>query len=131
MSDSVGNLRSPLKRARGLGSAKFGTEHWWSMRVTSAALVLLSIWFVGGVIGHLGADHAAFVAWLKSPMCATMMALTAAVTFHHAEHGLQVVIEDYVHCEAMKVAALLANKLICYGLAAACVISVVKVSLGA
>lgn len=131
MSNSAGNLRSPLKSARGLGSAKFGVEHWWSMRITSVALILLSIWFVGGVIGHLGADHAAFVAWLKSPMCATMMALTAAVTFHHADAGLQVVIEDYIHCEALKIAALLAVKLVCYGLGAACVISVIKVSLGA
>lgn len=131
MSNSPAKLRAPLKLARGLGSAKFGAEHWWSMRVTSVALVFLTIWFVAGVIGHLGADHAQFVAWLKSPICATVMALTAAVTFHHAEHGLQVVIEDYIHCEALKIAALLANKLINYGLAAACVISVVKVSLGA
>lgn len=131
MSKSVENLRSPLSRARGLGSAKHGVEHWWAMRITSVALVLLSVWFVGGVIGHLGADHAAMVAWLKSPMCATMMALTAAVTFHHADGGLQVVIEDYIHCEAMKVTALIASKLVCYGLAAACVISVIKVSLGA
>lgn len=131
MSNPVANLRTPLKRARGLGSAKFGAEHWWSMRVTSAALIFLTVWFVFGVVSHLGADHAQFVAWLKSPVCAALMALTAAVTFHHAEHGLQVVIEDYVHCEALKIAALLANKLVCYGLAAVCVVSVVKVSLGA
>jgi succinate dehydrogenase / fumarate reductase membrane anchor subunit len=131
MSKSAGNLRSPLAIARGLGSAKHGVEHWWSMRVTAVALVVLSFWFVCGVVSHLGADHAAFVAWLKSPVSATFMALTAAVTFHHANGGLQVVIEDYVHCEALKIASLLAVKLVCYGLAAACVISVIKVSLGA
>jgi succinate dehydrogenase / fumarate reductase membrane anchor subunit len=131
MSKSAGNLRSPLARARGLGSAKSGVEHWWAHRITSVALIVLSFWFVCGVVSHLGADHAAFVAWLKSPLSATMMALTAAVTFHHAEAGLQVVIEDYVHCEGLKIASLLANKLVCYGLAAACVVSVLKVSLGA
>lgn len=131
MSKSAGNLRSPLAIARGLGSAKHGTEHWWSMRVTSVALIVLSLWFVCGVVSHLGADYTAFVAWMKSPFTAAMMALTAAVTFHHAEHGIQVVVEDYVHCEALKVASLLAGKLVCYGLAAVCVISVIKVSLGA
>ena len=124
------SLRSPLAEARGLGSAKHGTEHWWHQRVTAIALVPLTIWFVFGVIRHLGADHAAFVAWMKSPFSAVMMALTAAVTFHHAQSGLQVVIEDYVHNELAKVLSVLAVKFVCYALAAACVFSVLKISFG-
>ncbi|AWK87592.1 succinate dehydrogenase, hydrophobic membrane anchor protein [Azospirillum thermophilum] len=124
-------LRSPLAEARGLGSAKYGTEHWWHQRLTAIALVPLTIWFVLGVISHLGADHAAFVAWMKSPFSSIMMILTVAVTFHHAQAGLQVVIEDYVHVEWQKLALVVGVKFLCYALAAACVLAVVKIFIGA
>ena len=67
-------LRSPLGRALGLGSAKEGVEHWWAQRMTAVALVPLALWFVAALIGHVGADYAAAVAWLKSPIPATAMA---------------------------------------------------------
>lgn len=125
------SLRAPLAEVRGLGSAKHGAEHWWHQRLTAIALIPLSIWFVLSVIGHLGADYAGFVAWMKSPLSATMMVLTVVVTFHHAQSGLQVVIEDYVHRECMKLAGVVAVKFICFALAAACVISVLKLTFGA
>ncbi|MDQ2105900.1 succinate dehydrogenase, hydrophobic membrane anchor protein [Azospirillum isscasi] len=131
MASNSKTLRSPLQIARGLGSAKHGTEHWWHQRVTAIALVPLTVWFVFGVIRHLGADHAAFVAWMKSPFSALMMVLTAVVTFHHAQSGLQVVIEDYVHNELAKILSILAVKFLCFALAAACVIAVLKISFGA
>ncbi|KAA0680271.1 succinate dehydrogenase, hydrophobic membrane anchor protein [Roseomonas genomospecies 6] len=131
MASNSKTLRSPLQIARGLGSAKHGTEHWWHQRVTAIALVPLTIWFVFGVIRHLGADHAAFVAWMKSPFSALMMVLTAVVTFHHAQSGLQVVIEDYVHNEMAKILSILAVKFLCFVLGAACVIAVLKISFGA
>ncbi|CAO3417663.1 succinate dehydrogenase, hydrophobic membrane anchor protein [Azospirillum doebereinerae] len=130
-SNSKSSLRSPLAHARGLGSAKHGTEHWWGQRLTALALVPLTIWFVFGVIRHLGADHAAFVAWMKSPFSALMMILVAAVTFHHAQSGLQVVIEDYLNVEWQKLAALIAVKFLSFALAAACVLAVVKIFIGA
>jgi succinate dehydrogenase / fumarate reductase membrane anchor subunit len=125
------NLRSPLAEARGLGSAKHGTEHWWHQRLTSIALVPLTIWFVIAVIAHLGAGHAEFVDWMRSPFSATMMILTAVLTFHHAQSGIQVVVEDYVHVEWQKTAAIIAVKFLCYALATACVIAVLKISFGA
>lgn len=131
MASNSKTLRSPLQVARGLGSAKHGTEHWWSQRLTAIALVPLTIWFVFGVIGHLGADHAAFVAWMKSPFSAVMMVLTAVVTFHHAQSGLQVVIEDYVHVEWQKMALIIGVKFLSFALAAACVLAVVKIFIGA
>jgi len=131
MASNSKTLRSPLQVARGLGSAKHGTEHWWSQRLTSIALVPLTVWFVFGVIGHLGADHAAFVAWMKSPFSAVMMVLTAVVTFHHAQSGLQVVIEDYVHVEWQKMALIIGVKFLSFALAAACVLAVVKIFIGA
>lgn len=131
MASNSKTLRSPLQVARGLGSAKHGTEHWWSQRLTAIALVPLTVWFVFGVIGHLGADHAAFVAWMKSPFSAVMMILTAVVTFHHAQSGLQVVIEDYVHVEWQKMALIIGIKFLSFALAAACVLAVVKIFIGA
>lgn len=131
MASNSKTLRSPLQVARGLGSAKHGTEHWWSQRLTAIALVPLTVWFVFGVIGHLGADHAGFVAWMKSPFSAVMMVLTAVVTFHHAQSGLQVVIEDYVHAEWQKMALIIGVKFLSFALAAACVLAVVKIFIGA
>ncbi|CBS87998.1 succinate dehydrogenase, hydrophobic membrane anchor protein [Azospirillum lipoferum] len=131
MASNSKTLRSPLQVARGLGSAKHGTEHWWSQRLTAIALVPLTVWFVFGVIGHLGADHAAFVAWMKSPFSAVMMVLTAVVTFHHAQSGLQMVIEDYVHVEWQKMALIIGVKFLSFALAAACVLAVVKIFIGA
>ncbi|MCG5240123.1 succinate dehydrogenase, hydrophobic membrane anchor protein [Azospirillum doebereinerae] len=131
MASNTKTLRSPLAHVRGLGSAKHGTEHWWGQRLTAIALVPLTVWFVFGVIRHLGADHAAFLAWMKSPFSALMMILTAAVTFHHAQSGLQVVIEDYIHVEWQKLALLIAVKFLSFALAAACVLAVVKIFIGA
>ncbi|SMH57687.1 succinate dehydrogenase, hydrophobic membrane anchor protein [Azospirillum agricola] len=128
---SKSSLRSPLAHARGLGSAKHGTEHWWGQRLTAIALVPLTVWFVFGVIGHLGADHAAFVAWMRSPFSAVMMILTAGVVFHHAHSGLQVVIEDYINVEWQKLTVLIAVKFLSFALAAACVLAVVKIFIGA
>lgn len=131
-SQSFKNLRSPLAEARGLGSSKSGTEHWWYERLSALALIPLTIWFVIAVISHLGADHAAFTAWLKgSPFSAIMMILTVAVTFLHGQSGMQVVIEDYVHVEWAKVSAIIAVKFLSFALAAACIFAVLKISFGA
>src|SRR3546814_6816815 len=97
------SMRTPLGRIRGLGSAKDGTGHWWAQRVTALALVPLTVWFVASVIGMAGADHASFVAWIASPLVAGLMILLIVATFHHAQLGLQVIIEDYVHDEGVQV----------------------------
>ena len=114
-------LRSPLARVRGLGSAKDGTGHWWAQRLTALALVPLTIWFVVGVIGHVGADHDALLQWIGHPVTAGLFLLLVGATFYHASLGVQVVIEDYLHNEWIKLAALLVMKaaLLVLGLAAA------------
>jgi succinate dehydrogenase / fumarate reductase membrane anchor subunit len=123
-------MRSPLGRVMGLGSAKEGVEHWWMQRLTSIALVPLALWFVASVIGMLGADHAAFVAWLSSPIAATLMVLTIGATFYHGQLGVQVVIEDYIHGEGAKLAAIVITKLAALALAVAGILAVLMVAIG-
>ncbi len=90
-------MRSQLGRARGLGSAKTGTEHWWVERVTAAALVPLSLWFVFSVLAMLGADQPVVAAWVARPINAALLLALVLMSFRHAALGLQVVLEDYVH----------------------------------
>jgi len=127
---STDRLRSPLGRALGLGSAKEGVEHWWLQRVTAVALILLALWFVAALVAHLGADHAAAVAWLRSPLTAVAMILLVVATFVHMALGVQVVIEDYVHHEVTKVASLILLRLACWALGAAALFAVLRVAFG-
>jgi len=106
-------MRSPLGRVLGLGSAKEGVEHWWRQRTTALLLVPLTLWFVIAVIGLAGADRAAMVAWMHNPMAAVLMISLIAVSFYHAALGLQVVIEDYIHGEAAKLITLVVMRLLC------------------
>jgi len=106
-------MRSSLGRALGLGSAKEGVEHWWRQRTTALLLVPLALWVVAMVIGLAGADRAAMVAWMHNPLAVVLMILLIVATFYHAALGLQVVIEDYVHAEGLKLAALLVMRLLC------------------
>ncbi len=101
---------TPLARVRGLGSAKEGVQHWWAQRLTALALLPLGIWFVASVVALAGADHATVAAWLGSPVTLGLMSLLVAATFHHLQLGLQVVVEDYVHHEATRLALLVAIK---------------------
>src|SRR5512142_197753 len=116
---STDRLRTPLGRALGLGSAKEGVEHWWVQRITAVALVPLTLWFVASLVAHLGVDHASAVVWLGSPLTAIAMILLVIATFVHTALGLQVVIEDYVHHEATKIASLVLVRLACWALGAA------------
>jgi len=124
------SLRSPLGRAIGLGSAKHGADHWWAQRVSAVALILLGLWFAASLIAHAGADHGAVVAWLRNPITAILMLLLVATTFYHAALGLQVVIEDYVHSEWLKVSSLVATWLISMVLAVAGIFAVLRIAFG-
>lgn len=122
--------RSPLGRARGLGSAKDGTAHWWAQRVTAIALVPLSLWFVAGVLGLIGAGHEEALAWIGYPLNAVLLVLLIAVTFHHGQLGLQVVIEDYVHAEWLKIALILVAKFAAVLLALLGIVAVLAITFG-
>lgn len=122
-------LRSPLGRARGLGSARTGSHHWWAQRLTSLALVPLTLWFIYSVIRLGGAPHQAVIDWLSAPLSLGLMLALIVATFHHTQLGVQVVIEDYVHDERAKVGAVLAVKALCVLLALVCIVSVLKIGL--
>ncbi len=124
------SLRAPIGRARGLGSAKEGVGHWWSQRLTAIALVPLAIWFVISVIALAGEDYATFKAWIGTPGNTALMLLTIFAVFHHAQLGLQVVVEDYVSCEAKKFFGLIAIKFAAVGLGVFTAISVLKIAFG-
>lgn len=131
MSDTphIDMLRSPLGRALGLGSARAGSHHWWGQRLTAIALVPLTLWFIFSVIGHSGASHQEVIGWLSAPLTMGLMLALVIATFHHLQLGLQVVIEDYVHDDRLKLGAVLLIKGLSVLLALVCVVSVLKIGL--
>ncbi|MEJ0046302.1 MAG: succinate dehydrogenase, hydrophobic membrane anchor protein [Rhodospirillales bacterium] len=123
-------MRSQLGRARGLGSAKTGTEHWWVERVTAAALVPLSLWFVFSVLAMLGADQPVVAAWVARPINAALLLALVLMSFRHAALGLQVVLEDYVH-GAVRTASILGVKAAALLLGLIATLAVIKLFLAA
>ena len=122
--------RTALGRVRGLGSAKEGAAHWWAQRLTAIALVPLSLWFVASVVALVGGDHAAVIQWLSNPVADICMLLLILAACHHAQLGLQVVIEDYVHTGWMKLTGIVAVKLAAAIIAVAAIFAVLKIALG-
>ena len=124
------SLRSPLGKVRGLGSAKEGTKHWWYQRLTAIALVPLSLWFAVSVMTYASADYQVALEWMHSPLITTLFLMLIAALFYHAQLGLQVVIEDYVHVEWLKIGGLITMKFACIALATLSVVCVIRLSLG-
>jgi len=122
------SLRTDLGKVRGLGSAKEGVHHWWAQRLTALALIPLVLWFVASVAGLTGADIAPVRAWIAQPVTAVLLLLLIAATFHHMQLGLQVVIEDYVHTECVKVTGIVLVKFAAVVLAVAAGFSVLKIA---
>jgi succinate dehydrogenase / fumarate reductase membrane anchor subunit len=97
--------RTPLAKARGLGSAKTGTTHWWMQRVTSATLVPLTFWAIIFLDLSLNAPYQEMLEWLTSPFNTVCLVAWIIAGFYHAALGLQVVIEDYIAAEGPKIIA--------------------------
>lgn len=109
----VGDFRTPLARARGLGSAKSGVGHFWWQRVTAIVLALLVPWLVWLLVSLSGADLETARAAIAEPWNAILLSIFAVAMFWHAKLGVQVVIEDYVHTRALEVASQLLVTLAC------------------
>ena len=127
---SIPNMRTPLGRVRGLGSAKSGTQHFWHQRLTALANVPLTIGFIAILMSLLGRGHAAVVQILGSPLVAIVMLLFIGSATYHMKLGMQVIIEDYVHDEKLKVAAIIANTFFAVAVAAVTVFAILKLSFG-
>ncbi|MFZ4541807.1 MAG: succinate dehydrogenase, hydrophobic membrane anchor protein [Rickettsiales bacterium] len=125
--DKSSSLRTPIKRARGLGAAHSGTHHFWLQRVSAVALVPLSIWFMIQLVGNLiGGDVALITHWLSDPLRALLLAAFIIAMFMHARLGVQVIIEDYVHFEGKKIFCLLLLNALIYGFGAAALMGIMR-----
>jgi succinate dehydrogenase / fumarate reductase, membrane anchor subunit len=107
--DSKSTLRTPLGKVRGLGSAKSGTGHFWHQRLTALANIPLTIAFIVIVLALQGNSYAGAIGLLSSAPVAILMFVFIAAGAYHMKLGMQVIIEDYVHGEALKITALIAN----------------------
>ncbi|MEQ1651575.1 MAG: succinate dehydrogenase, hydrophobic membrane anchor protein [Hyphomicrobium sp.] len=124
-------MRTPLKSARNLGSAKEGADHFWKQRVTGVANAFLGIFLVWLVVSLIGADHGTVKAKLANPLIAlSLLALVVSGTIH-MRLGMQTIIEDYVHGEFAKVVALMLNTFFAAAIALASIFAVLKISFGA
>jgi succinate dehydrogenase / fumarate reductase membrane anchor subunit len=121
-------LRSPLGRVRGAGSAKSGSHHWWMQRVSSIALLPLTIWFILAMATNAGMTHAEAVAWIGRPFNAVLLLALIGLTFQHVASGIQVIIEDYTNSEWAKIALLLVNRGVCWLLGIAAALAVLRIA---
>ena len=126
----MNRYRTPLKNASGLGSAKEGVGHFVVQRLTAIALIFLSCWFLYFVIGLIGADYVNATAAVARPWNAVLMVAFLVSTFWHAQLGMQVVIEDYVHSHGLALTAQIAVRFVCILGALASVFAVVRIALG-
>lgn len=122
--------RTAARRVRGLGAARAGTGHFIGQRVTSVALLVLTIAFFVIVIGTIGRNHAAAVQILASPLVAILLLLFIGTSIYHMWIGMQEIIIDYVHEDGPKFAALLANAFFCVLVATVCIFGLFRISFG-
>jgi succinate dehydrogenase / fumarate reductase membrane anchor subunit len=125
---TIRTLRSPLGRARGMGAAKGGTHHWWMQRVTSIALLPLTLWLVFSLARMPDTTWQETTAWIGRPFNAVLLLAFLAAAFHHTAAGLQVVIEDYVRDEMARMGAVLAVKGVCALLWLASTLAVLRIA---
>ena len=124
------SLRSPLGKVLGAGSAKQGVHHWWTQRLTSVALVPLSIWFVVSLLSLPSFEHATVVAWMRQSWTALLLILFVLLAAWHSQLGVREVVEDYVHGAGARTVTLVSVTFAHTLIAAAGVFAVLRVALG-
>jgi succinate dehydrogenase / fumarate reductase membrane anchor subunit len=123
-------MATPLGKVRGLGSARRGTETFWLQRITALANVPLVIFLIVSIASHVGADYTTVRAYLAQPLVALAMLALVISASMHMRIGLKEIIEDYVHGEGLKIAALVLTTFFAVGVGLACTPALVKISLG-
>ncbi len=125
-----GGLKSPMARAKGLGSAKSGLDHWLMQRITAVGNLVLGLWLIYSLITTPElALYTGAIEWVSQPLHAVGLILFVISSFYHAVLGSQVVIEDYIHHEGFKLFKLLGQRLVFFGMAVACIFSVLQIAL--
>jgi succinate dehydrogenase / fumarate reductase membrane anchor subunit len=124
------SLANPLRQVLGAGPARSGVHHWWVQRLTSLALVPLSIWFVVSILCLRGLDHLTVTAWMGQAWTALLLVLFVLIGAWHSKLGLQVIVEDYVHGAGTKTLLLVLSAFVHVLAAAAAVFAVLKVAFG-
>ncbi|MGO9357314.1 MAG: succinate dehydrogenase, hydrophobic membrane anchor protein [Xanthobacteraceae bacterium] len=130
MSQAPGSMRTPIGRVRGLGAAHSGTKDFFRQRLTALAMVVLFIPALVVIMMLLGRSHAAAVQILGSPLVAIIMILFIIASTWHMKLGMQVVIEDYVHDEKLKLAAVIGNTFFSAAVGLASIYAIFKLSSG-
>ena len=121
--------RTPLARARGLGSAKDGVGHWWAQRLTAIALIPLVVWFAVSLVMLSGADYATVRAWIGSPLVMVLLILVIGIGLHHGQLGVQVVLEDYTD-GAWRVVWIVLVKFIAAVFGLAAIVAILRIGFG-
>jgi len=130
VNDNVRHFRTPLARVRGRGAARSGTGHFWRQRLTAVANIPLTIAAIVIIITLLGRNQAAAAQILGSPLVAIIMLLFIVASAWHMKIGMQVVIEDYVHHETIKLVMIMANNFFAFAVALASIYAILKLSSG-
>ena len=126
---SKNSMQTPLARVRGLGSAKSGLHHWWHQRLTALAMVPLMVVTLA-IVASLGTlDYDSALSLMANPFVATLLLLLVVVGFYHAALGLQVVIEDYVGAEGVRMGLIIFVKMALFALAIVTLLSILKVAI--
>jgi succinate dehydrogenase / fumarate reductase membrane anchor subunit len=125
------SMRTPLKTVRRLGSAKEGADHFWQQRVTAVANLILVPLMLSVVVSLVGADHATVKRTLANPLVALGFLMLIGAGMMHMRLGMQVIIEDYIHGEGMKVILLMLNTFFAIAVGLAAALAVLKLSFAA
>lgn len=128
--DTRVDMRTPLRRAKGLGAAHHGVEHWWVHRMTAVSNIPLITAFIIIVASLAGRPYPEVIRIVSSPFVALLLVLCFVSVTNHMRLGMQIVIEDYVHDRGNKIVALIANNFFAVVIAAACLYAVLKISFG-